>query len=95
MTIIQGQVVDPQDRPLAQVAVYVISAPVSMPDIAQLTSEQGEFTLSAPAPGSYTIGARSDEWGATQAEVEVQGAEPVAVKMQFGAEIDSVGPAKI
>ncbi|MCC6456063.1 MAG: carboxypeptidase regulatory-like domain-containing protein [Caldilineaceae bacterium] len=86
MTIIHGQVVDPQDLPLAQVAIYVISAPVSMPDIAQLTGELGEFTLSAPAPGSYTIGARSEKWGTTQAEVEVQGVEPVAVKMQFGAE---------
>src|SRR5690554_4595918 len=41
MTLIQGQVVDPQGSPLAQVAVYVISAPVRMPDIAQLTGEQG------------------------------------------------------
>lgn len=86
MAIIQGQVFDPQGSPLAEVAVYVISAPVQMPDIAQLTSAEGEFTLAAPVPGSYRIGARSDQWGATQAVVDVRGADPVMVTMQFGGD---------
>jgi hypothetical protein len=52
MTIVHGQVLDPHGKPEREASVYIISAPVSMPDIAQLTDEQGRFTLSAPIPGS-------------------------------------------
>lgn len=83
MTIIRGQVVDSQGRPVAEAAAYIVSAPVSMPDIAQLTDDQGQFTMSAPVPGHYTIGVRSDDWGLTQTDVEVSGEEPVAVEVRF------------
>jgi protocatechuate 3,4-dioxygenase beta subunit len=83
VAVIRGHVVDPQGHPVAEAAVYVISAPTNMPDIAQLTDEQGQFTMSAPVPGRYTLGARSDDWGSAQSEVEVGSEEPVTVEVQF------------
>lgn len=85
VTTINGQVIDPEGRPIGEAAVYIVASPVSMPDIAQLTDGEGRFTLSAPVPGRYTVGARSDRWGTAQAEVEVAGEEPVSVKVRFRA----------
>lgn len=83
MTIIRGRVVDPQGSPVAGAAVYIISAPASMPDIAQLTDEQGQFALSASVPGHYTVGVRSDTWGLVQTDVQVAGEDQIAVEVQF------------
>lgn len=84
MAIIRGQVLDPEGRPVAGAAVYVVSAPAAMPDIAQLTDGDGRFVLGAPLPGRYALGARSDVLGQAQAEVEVSGEEPAAVEVRFG-----------
>ena len=83
VTLIRGRVLDPRGDPVAGAAVYVVSAPVALPDIAMLTNEQGEFDLAFQAPGLYTIGARSDEWGAAQAGVEVVGEEAISLQMRL------------
>jgi protocatechuate 3,4-dioxygenase beta subunit len=88
VAIIQGHVIDPHGRPMAEAAVYIVSSPVSMPDIGQLTDEQGQFKISAPVPGRYTVGVRSERWGSIQTEVEVGGEEPVSLKAQFTSEED-------
>ena len=85
MAAIQGHVVDPQGQPVSEAAVYVVSSPASMPDIASLTDEQGRFTIAAPVPGRYTVGVRSERWGAVQAEVEVGSEEAAAVEVRFTA----------
>lgn len=54
-----------------------------MPDIAQLTDDHGQFIISAPVPGPYTVGVRSDSWGLAQTDVEVSDKEPVTVEVQF------------
>ena len=83
MTTLLGHVVDPQGHPVAEAAVYIVSAPVSMPDIAQLTDDRGQFALSAPIPGRYTVGARSDRWGSAQVVVVVSGEEAVPVMVKL------------
>ena len=83
MPIIQGQVVDPEGQPVAQAAVYFVSAPVNMPDIAQLTDDEGKFTTYLPTPGDYTLGARSDNWGEVQQEIQVIGENPLTMEMRF------------
>lgn len=83
MTTIRGHVVDPQGQPVAEASVYIVSAPASMPDIAQLTDDHGQFIISAPVRGRYTVGVRSDSWGLAQTDVEVSGKEPVTVEVQF------------
>jgi protocatechuate 3,4-dioxygenase beta subunit len=83
VAVIRGRVVDPQGQPVAQAAVYIVSSPASMPDIAQLTDEQGQFAMSAPVPGSYTVGARSDDWGIAKTDVAVGSEEEVTVEVKF------------
>jgi len=84
VTIIEGKVLDPEGHPVAEAAVYVVSAPAAMPDIAQITGGDGRFTVAAPIPGRYTLGARSDAFGQTQADIEVRGGETVAVDLRYG-----------
>jgi protocatechuate 3,4-dioxygenase beta subunit len=83
MTIIRGQVVDPRGQPVAEATVYIVSSPVSMPDIAQLTDEQGHFTIAAPIPGHYRVGVQSDEWGSVQIEVDLGDEEPPVIEVHF------------
>lgn len=68
--LIRGQVADQAGRPAAGAAIYVSSSPRPMPDIAQLTGEDGRFTIAAPVPGRYAIGARAgDAMGEVTVEV--------------------------
>ena len=77
--LIRGRVVDDAGRPAAGAAVYVSASPRPMPDVAQLTGEDGGFTLAAPAPGRYVIGARAGtaigetavEVGATDVDLRI------------------------
>lgn len=83
MTIIQGHVVDPKNRPISNASVFLVSSPVSMPDVAQLTDSQGDFLLAVPVPGTYIIGVRSDNWGAIATEVQISGQENGTVQVLF------------
>jgi protocatechuate 3,4-dioxygenase beta subunit len=83
VAIIRGKVTDPKGRPVAEAAVYIVSSPRRMPDIAQLTDEHGQFIISAPVPGRYRVGVNSDSWGLTQTDVEVSDQNPVIVEVQF------------
>jgi hypothetical protein len=59
--VIHVRVVDVDDRPVPGAAVYVRSAPRSMPDIAQLTDDTGSVAIAAPVAGEYVLGARTDK----------------------------------
>jgi hypothetical protein len=54
-----------------------------MPDIAQLTDDEGRFVLSAPVPGPYRLGIRSDSHGALELDVNVTGDTPIDVDAKF------------
>lgn len=82
MATITGYVKDQNGNPVVGASIYIVSAPVRMPDIAQLTDDQGKFILGAPTPGKYTIGIRSDELGAIQKEIEVIN-DPISFEIQF------------
>jgi Carboxypeptidase regulatory-like domain len=74
--VIRGRVLDDQRRPLRGARVYVVRAPVSMPDIAQLTDEQGGFTLAAPVAGTYRIGIAAEKYAAQERDVKVAAEAP-------------------
>ena len=67
---------DEERRPLGGARVYVVSAPVSMPDIAQLTDAQGGFALAAPAAGTYRIGIAAENYAPQERDVKVAAAAP-------------------
>lgn len=75
--LIRGQVADQAGRPVAGAAIYVSSSPRPMPDIAQLAGEDGRFTLAAPVPGEYVIGARAGD-AIGEVTVEVADTDVVA-----------------
>jgi hypothetical protein len=77
--LIRGRVADEAGRPAGGAAIYVSVSPRPMPDIAQLAGEDGSFTLAAPAPGRYVIGARAgDAVGETAVDI---GTADVAVQI--------------
>jgi hypothetical protein len=73
MPLISGRVVDAEGRPVAWARVMFARSPVPVPDVALLTGEDGSFTLSVPANGSYEILTMSDEHGQGTSTVEVAG----------------------
>jgi hypothetical protein len=83
MALISGKVVDEQGQPVAGARVMFTSSPVPVPDIALMTGEDGSFTLSVPANGSYEILTMTDEQGQGKAAVEVSG-ERHEVEVRLG-----------
>lgn len=71
-TIIRGVVQDRNGNPIAGARAYFIAGPVALPDIAAVTDEDGRFTLTSPANGSYQIGCATDQ-ASTSVKVEVAG----------------------
>lgn len=71
MALIRGTVLDAAGRPVAMAAVYVVSAPLPQPDIAQMSAPDGTFTIAAPVAGTYVVGARSDDAGQGSGSVTV------------------------
>ena len=63
--------------------MYIVSAPGHFQDIAQLTDDQGRFTISASIPGHYSVGVRSDEWGSAQADVKIIDDGSVALEVRL------------
>lgn len=85
MTRILGTVKGPDGEPVAEASVYFMEGPVPLPDIAQITDDEGHFRLAAPAPGTYRIGVRA--WGSEPAEVTVEVGEEegeVGVEVRVG-----------
>ena len=66
---VSGKVVDERGKAVGDARVSFASAPVAVPDVAALTDEQGGFTLSAPAPGQYTVSVAADGYARENVEV--------------------------
>ena len=72
-SVIYGVVRDPSGKPVADARVSFTKGPVSLPDTAALTDDNGSFSLSAPAPGAYTIVVNADGFAPKSATVKVSG----------------------
>jgi hypothetical protein len=83
---IRVQVTDTAGRPLEGAAVYYVSGPVALPDIAAQADESGRVILSAPAGGTYVIGCNAAGFQAAQESVEVEAGGAADVSMQLTAE---------
>lgn len=68
---IDGVVRNRTGTPIGDAVIAVVDAPVPMPDIAALSSADGRFTLSAPAPGFYTVHAAHPGHQPARVTVEV------------------------
>jgi hypothetical protein len=79
MPLISGRVVDAEGKPVVEARVMFSRSPVPLPDIALMTGEDGSFTLSVPANGSYEILAMSDEQGQGTVTVDITSDRDVEV----------------
>lgn len=83
MPLIAGKVVDEQGRPVAWARVLFTRSPVPLPDIAQLTGEDGSFVTSVPENGTYEITTISEDERSGQAFVEVS-SDRHEIEVQIG-----------
>ena len=68
--VIAGVVRDGKGDPVDAARVYVVGAPVSLPDIAALTGSDGAFSIGVPVPGRYTVEATAEGWAPVRATVD-------------------------
>ena len=69
--VISGRVRDPGGDPVKEARVYFTEGPVSFPDIAALTDDEGRFSLTAPAPGTYILECRAEGFAPKETAVTV------------------------
>lgn len=80
---ISGVVKNAQGQPIEQARIYFVDGPVPLPEIAALTNSDGEFTLTAPAPGAYQIECATDASTPVRITVTVQGGKNSQVKIKL------------
>ena len=80
--LIEGTVVDAQGEPVAGARVYFVEGPVPLPDIAGVTDAEGRFTLTAPAPGNYTLGGAFDDVAASEHVTVGDGRHEVTLRLE-------------
>lgn len=69
--IVAGRVIDVDGHPVGGASVLFTAGPVALPDIAQVTGDDGRFALVAPARGRYRVGVHAAGYAAGEGEVEV------------------------
>jgi hypothetical protein len=69
--LISGIVRTVQGKAIPQARVYVSNAPVSVPDVAALTDDQGRFSFSVPAPGRYTLESAAEGFAQASSVLDV------------------------
>jgi hypothetical protein len=84
-----GRALGTDGRPVVGAPVYVVSAPVAMADIAQLTNGEGRFDLEAPVPGSYTIGVSAADGSEGRVTIEVTEGDPPPAELTLAKSAQS------
>jgi hypothetical protein len=69
--VVDGVVRDDDGHPVAAARVYVVDAPVPVPDVAALSGADGTFSMGLPVAGRYTIEAAAEGRGPARATFEV------------------------
>jgi hypothetical protein len=87
-TVISGRVHDTAGKAVPDARVFFSEGPVPLADVAALSGPAGQFTLSAPAPGSYTVQCVADGFHPRSLTVAV-GAGAPAEELKF-----ELSPAK-
>lgn len=72
-SIFSGKVLDSKRNAISGARVFFSAGPGSLPDVAALTNHEGEFTLSAPIQGAYTIEFAADGFQETRLTITIPG----------------------
>jgi hypothetical protein len=71
--LVRGRVLDSHRVPVVGASVMFSRGPVGVRDIAQVTGSDGEFQLSAPTPGTYSILVNASGFSAREETVDAVG----------------------
>lgn len=82
-SIISGTVRDPEGQPAAEARVYFKDGPGPLPEVAALTDGGGQFSLSAPAAGTYQIGCMADGFLPATVTVKVTRGQDAQVEIKL------------
>ena len=82
-TTVSGRVSDSRGRPLGDTRVSFESGPVPLPDIAALTNDRGEFSLSVPVAGVYQIGCVAEGFARATVSVNVPPGQDVRQEIRL------------
>jgi hypothetical protein len=74
--VIRGSVRD-DTGPVAGAVVSFVAGPTALPDIATLTDTGGDFALSAPTPGRYTVAVVFPDGHQARQDVDIGDADDV------------------
>jgi hypothetical protein len=69
--LIRGVVLDPTGSPISAARAYFVGGPEPFPDVAALTTQGGEFTLSAPSPGPYRIECAAEGFSSSTTDIDI------------------------
>jgi hypothetical protein len=69
--LIHGVVRDPGGSPISAARAYFVGGPEPFPDVAALTNQGGEFTLSAPSPGAYRIECAAEGFSSRTTDIDI------------------------
>ena len=81
--LIAGVVSDREGTVVPAARVSFVAGPAALPDIAAITDNRGRFTLSAPAPGDYTIQCVADGYAPQNLRVSVRAGQRVEVNCRL------------
>lgn len=82
-SVLTGRVLGADGRPVAGARVYVVRAPVALPDVALLTDARGTFALPLPVPGPYQLGCAAEGFAVATVAVDVAAGQPMQVAIQL------------
>jgi len=80
-SVISGVVRNADDQPVGDARVYFTEAPMPLPDIAALTNDKGEYSLSAPASGKYKITCTAGDYAPLTHKVNIK--QGTSAKVNF------------
>ncbi|MBC8083650.1 MAG: carboxypeptidase regulatory-like domain-containing protein [Hymenobacter sp.] len=84
VSILIVRVTDPQGRPVVGARGYFTAGPEPLPEIAALTDQHGQFSLSAPAAGTYQLGCTAENFVPATVTVRVpRDAPPAPVEIRL------------
>lgn len=81
--LIRGVVRDPRGSAIPAARAYFVGGPEPFPDIAALTDQGGEFTLSATAPGPYRIECAAEGFSSRVTAVDVGDDEEIRLEIRL------------
>ncbi|MER8802308.1 carboxypeptidase-like regulatory domain-containing protein [Mesorhizobium sp. M0998] len=84
MSVVFGCVIGADRKPIKGASVMFVRGPVALPDIALITDAAGEFALTAPVDGIYTVLVNAQGFPSVERQVRVSGKASTSIDIIVG-----------